>query len=62
MSKTIFADPHDEFDKDFINWVVDIMSDVDDPYSSFDDYSQDEDIFVSNFLNSTEKSFYDESD
>ena len=42
MSKTIFADPYDEFDNEFVNWVVDIMKDVDDPYSSYDNDFADE--------------------
>lgn len=42
MSKTTFADPYDEFDNEFVNWVVDIMKDVDDPYSSYDNDFADE--------------------
>lgn len=62
MPKTNFADPFDEFDKEFVNWVVDIMKDVDDPYSSYEDNFNNEDEFDYKFIASlVEKEFDDDS-
>jgi hypothetical protein len=39
MCKTTFADPHDDFDEDFINWMADILKDINDPNSDYDDHN-----------------------
>lgn len=62
MSKTSFANPYDEFDKDFVNWVVDIMKDVDDPYSSYDDSLPYVDDFDYSMFSSIHKEFDNDAD
>jgi len=44
MTKTNFADPYDDFDDEFVEWVAELLKDFDD-VDSFSDYDNSQDDF-----------------
>ncbi len=45
MSKTNFADPHDDFDEEFIEWVAELLREYnDDEFDSDHTYNDDDNM------------------